>query len=301
MDTLRVHAPSSFLFLCGGKIDVEASLPCSLREAYTRVFYTGGTSKKYDLIMAEELNAFFPEGNYENILDFEADLAQLSELIVLFSESFGSVAELGAFSMVEEIANRLLVVIDDKNYSDKSFISLGPLRALENKYGATAVCVLNRADINITDLDNVSEIDLGIFSEILGRAVQFRHENSREHTSFDKNRAGHIIKLIVGFVQHYGALTFDEIEFHLNCLGFELSKATLHNYLLCAKFAKWIDNKKNGLHVYYAALNKKSAIQFDFRNGVDRIDKVRWSADIREHWRGSDPDRYSVIKSVIGG
>jgi hypothetical protein len=44
--------------------------------------------------MAEDLNAFFPNGNYHDILTFEADIAQLSDLVLLFSESFGSAAEL---------------------------------------------------------------------------------------------------------------------------------------------------------------------------------------------------------------
>ena len=66
---------------------------------------------RYLTILAEDLNAFFPEGEYKDILKFETDIAQICDLIILFSESYGSAAELGAFSMIEEIARRLLVGI----------------------------------------------------------------------------------------------------------------------------------------------------------------------------------------------
>lgn len=122
---------------------------------------------KYNSILAEELEAFFPNGDYKDFLSLESDIAQISTLILLFSESFGSAAELGAFAMVEEIARKLLVVIDDKRYSENSFIKLGPLRAIQLSSGDGAVCVLNRDDLNIIDSDNLYNLDKNFFSKII--------------------------------------------------------------------------------------------------------------------------------------
>jgi hypothetical protein len=109
--TLRVRAPTPIILLCGGRIDIKPK-PASLREAYTQIYGRPGL-KSYSTVTPEEFRIFAPDGPYKDWLSFEREFAQIVDLVVLFSESSGSVAELGAFSVVEEIASRLLVVIDE--------------------------------------------------------------------------------------------------------------------------------------------------------------------------------------------
>jgi len=297
-ETFRVHAPSSVIFLCGGKLDVAANPAPSLREAFTRVAGLKDQLKKYSVIMAEEVNGFFPDGQYQDILTFESDLAQLSELIILFSESMGAAAELGAFASVEEISSKLMVVIDDEMYGERSFITLGPIRRLEIEYRA-AVCVLHRADINIDSIRNVSRLDVDIFGDRLNQAIKSRTRESREHTTFSRNRIGHVIKLIVGIVQHYGALTLDEIMLYLAAYDIDASRDKVVGYLLCAKAVKWLHEERRGIENYFAATSGNEALQYDLRAGVPQIDKLRWKTQIREYWRSEDPDRYNVIRAGI--
>lgn len=298
MSTVRVHSPTSLLFLCGGPVDVSAVKPPSLREAFTRVLHENAF-KKYSMLLAEQLNAFFPKGQYRDILTFEAHIAQISELIVLFSESFGSAAELGAFAMVPDIAHRLLVVIDDEHYNAHSFISLGPIRALENEFGNTSICVLHRGDIGIPNIRNVADVKIDVLSEQMRIAIQAREATSREHTTFDPNRPGHIIKFVVGLIQFYGALTIDEIAFHLEFVGLTTSLATLNNYLLCAEFADWIMHDKRGIETYFTALSRKRALQFESRKDLEKLDKMRWQATVMEHWKATDTNRFSSIQTAI--
>jgi hypothetical protein len=197
--SLHVRAPSPIILLCGGPIDVETPKPESLREAFTLV-YGRATLKDYATVTPEEFKIFAPDGNYQDWLSFESEFAQIVDLIVLFSESYGSVAELGAFAMVPEIALRLLVVMDDKNYGDSSFIKLGPVRRLEDKYGKSAVCVLNRQDINISDITKVADVNLDSFAATLVAAVTKRKSDYKERTTFIPDRTGHLIKLIVGLI-----------------------------------------------------------------------------------------------------
>lgn len=295
--TLRVYAPTSAVFVCGGRIDITAPLPASLRDAFLKA-QASKPICDYKVILAEELNAFFPRGSYKDILSFEADIAQISELIVLFSESFGSVAELGAFSMVEEIAFRLLVVIDDKNYNDLSFITLGPIRALENTYGGSAVCVLNRIDINIKSISNVSSLNTVVFAERLKSAIGARKSTSPDHSTFNQDRNGHLIKLIVGMIQHYGSLTVDEIDVLLYCFDLKVKYQNISDLLLCAEFFRWIIRDKRGVETYYSALNNREAIGYKRRSEGPSIDKTRWRADVVEYWRRSDPDRFSSIRDA---
>ncbi len=301
--SLHVRAPSPIILLCGGPIKIDTQKPASLREAYTRV-YGHPVLKDYTSVTPEEFKIFPPDGNYQDWLSFESDFSQIVDLIILFSESYGSIAELGAFSMVEEIAIRLLVVIDDKNYKDSSFVSLGPVRRLESEYGKSAVCVLNRQDINISDITEVSEIDLSTFSETLCAAIRKRKEYYIERTTFIPDRPGHLIKLIVGLIQHYGALTETEIDVLLFAMDLNVKPEKISDYLLCATNASWVSKDKRGIEEFYCAQpNMGHAIEYKLRKDlpVEEKDKERWRARVIEYWRVNDPDRFSSIQATLKG
>lgn len=299
--TLHVRAPSPIILLCGGPIDVTQSKPTSLRAAYTLI-YDRPAFKEYASVTPEEFNIFAPYGNYKDWLSFESEFAQIVDLIILFSESYGSVAELGAFAMVEEIAIRLLVVMDDKNYSDLSFVALGPVRRLEGKYGKSAVCVLNRRDINIADISKVADVNLDNFAATLVAAIAKRKSYYKERTTFIPDRSGHLIKLIVGFIQHYGALTETEIEVLIYAMDLQVDSAKIPDYLLCAISAKWIIKDKRGIEEYYCALpNINQAIEYKLRKDLpfEDKDRDRWRARVIEYWKAEDPDRFSSIQSAL--
>jgi len=300
VNDIRVHAPTSLLFLCGGQIRIEENPAPSLRDAFAR-FAMEPPFSKYNVLIAEDLNAFFPSGAYRDLLLFESDIAQISELILVFSESYGSAAELGAFCMVTEISQRLLVVIDSENYNEKSFVALGPLRFLQNQHGDEAVCVLNLKDMNLTSIRNVSTLDVRSFRKSMELAIKSRKSIPKERTSFDKSRPGHIIKLIVGIIQHYGALTLEEVSVHISVVRNDLDDEVIKNYLLCAEFAGWVRKEKRGISTFYVSITEKPAFNYSFRAGVTPMDKTRWQLDIREYWKENDPIRFGVIADAIGG
>lgn len=299
--SLHVRAPSPIILLCGGKIDVTTPKPESLREAYTLV-YGRAAFRDYTNVTPEEFKIFAPDGNYHDWLSFESEFAQIVDLIILFSESYGSVAELGAFAMVEEIALRLLVVMDDKNYADPSFVKLGPVRRLEAKYGKSAVCVLNRQDINIPDITKVADVNLDKFAATLVTAIAKRKSDYKERTTFIPDRTGHLIKFIVGLIQHYGALTETEIEVLLFAMDLKVRPDKIPDYLLCAVNANWILKDKRGVEEYFCALpNTGPAIEYRLRKDlpVEEKDRERWRARVIEHWKTTDPDRFSSIQAAL--
>jgi len=295
--TIRVHAPNPVIFLCGGPWDLTSVLPKSLRDAFLRIADKRPFNRHTTLI-AEDLNAFFPRGKYTDILTFEADIAQLSDLVLLFSESFGSAAELGAFSMVEEIASRLLVVIDDNNYNKDSFIKYGPIRALENAYGDGAICVLHRSDLKIAAIHDIRGLDSNAFADRLGAAFAARIAATKVSTAFNAALPGHVMKLIVGLIQHYGALTIEEMDVLLYCLNVSLGYDRLASLMLCAEYAGWVDKQKRGLQTYYGSRAEKEAIEFKLKTNMPAIDRARWRADILEFWKMNDQDRFNSIRDL---
>lgn len=85
-----------------------------------------------------------PEGLFDelilsdklNLIDLENVLADSVDAIIMCVESYGSVAELGAFATNAKLANKLFVIMDRKYRADKSFINLGPIRYMRvNRWG----------------------------------------------------------------------------------------------------------------------------------------------------------------------
>jgi hypothetical protein len=297
VDSIHVHAPTQVVFVCGGEVDVKATTPKSLRDAFMRVSHLS-TLSKYDVRLAEEMEVFFPKGEYVELLKFESDIAQISELILLFSESAGSLAELGVFVMDDEIAPRMLVVVDDKNYSKDSFVKLGPLYTLASHYGESTVCVLKLADLGIKDINNVKSVDVNALLAHLNDPLKVRLQKKEEPRTFDRHRNGHITKLVTGLIQYYGALTVDEIEVLLYCLEIPKSSQDIKRCLQCAELFNWIRRDKRGIEVYFAAVAIKSAISFDVISSAAPMNRVRWKSDVLDHWRRNDAQRFQSITAA---
>jgi hypothetical protein len=298
MNSLHVHAPASFLFVCGGPSDVTSEIPKSLRDAFLRVHAKGLFGDK-DAIVAEGVQIFAPHGPYGDFLEFEADLAQISDVVVLFSEGSGSFSELGAFAIVKEIAERLIVVIDDRHYNEDSFIRLGPILSLSNRFGDGAVYVLNLKDINASNILNLAGLDEKAFGSLMNDIVKGRQLSVSNPTSFDRSNYAHLVKFIVGLVQHYRVLTFDEIDTIMFCLDLGEFRPKLDRLLFCAQQAGWIHHQRRGFNKYYSPIREKRALYYNLKPETKVIGRERWLAQITDFWRKSDLARFNIIQEAV--
>ncbi|MEO6376461.1 MAG: retron St85 family effector protein [Caulobacteraceae bacterium] len=298
--SIRVHAPTAVVIVCGGKTQIDHKVAItSLRDAFMRIAPNSNLSK-YDIRRAEDI-VQLPHELYDDLLQFESDIAQISELVLLFTESEGSFAELGAFSMDAEISSKLLVVVDKYNYQKDSFIRLGPLNFLETKNGEHSVCVIDLIDFGSERIENVSNLNLAAFEKFIEDKIVIRLIGAHEPRTFRKNRNGHLIKLMTGLVQHYGALTFDEIDTLMFCLEIDIDKIMIKKLLKCAELFQWIKADKVGIKTFYAAIAQRSAINYDFMTGVGKKNKAKLRSDIREFWKENDLDRFKCISDAALG
>jgi hypothetical protein len=72
-----------------------------------------------------------------NALSMEEWLAGFSDLVIILVESYGTVAELGAFSLSPLLRRKLLPILDKRYMNDISFINTGPIAWIDkdSKYG----------------------------------------------------------------------------------------------------------------------------------------------------------------------
>ncbi|TCU59321.1 hypothetical protein EDF58_1021, partial [Novosphingobium sp. PhB57] len=252
------------------------------------------------LVLAEDFtkSSVF-SAHYADILEFESDLAQITELIILFCESVGSFTELGSFATVDEIAKRLLVVIRDFYVEANSFITLGPITSLRNKHDHS-VYVIEDEVVGIKD-NSHEGMDLKAFRDTLNIPLKLRFEKDREPTTFNAERPGHIIKLAVGLIQEYGALKFDEISETLKLFSVDVTDERLRAFLLCAKTVGWITSRVKGFDEFYVALDGDDAATFTLTENAPNKNRRRRRSMIREHWERNEPSRFRAITARPDG
>ena len=79
------------------------------------------------------MNTWFNKDNaFPDLFELENYLAHLADVIVLFVESPGSIAELGAFAASDTLRPKLLAVRNTFYASEQSFIADGPIRKIWN-------------------------------------------------------------------------------------------------------------------------------------------------------------------------
>lgn len=297
--SLHVQAPAEVIFLCGGPYDgpKEAGLK-SLRHAF-HCIAEHPSLKGREIIMAEDVTRRSDfSAHYDDLLSFERDIAQITELVLLFCESAGSFAELGSFSSHAEIYSQMLVIVRQVFWEQDSFIKLGPLDFLKKKCGNTSVFVIPDEDIGIKG-DNIATMDIGKFKALIQEPLRARLEVTREPTTFAPERAGHRIKLIVGLIQEYSALQIDEIVSALPHFGVQASDAEIRCYLLCARSVGWIDEKASGFSKYWISREDHPALSYTVSENASIRDRPRRRLMILEHWRDKDIARFRMVTPAI--
>lgn len=297
LESLRVHPPSNLLLLCGGKIDVKENFPPSFRDAFSKLC-DKPVLNQHVFLIPEEYDPFAPDVRYSNWLDFENDLAQISDVVLVFSESFGSAAELGAFSVQSDVSGKILVGIDSKTYEDSSFVKNGPIKALTDAYGPSSLMVMDNDQIDIKTLEDLSKINMSRFERYLSDALVARKERKDEHTTFNPDRNGHRIKLICGLVQHYGALDLVELEVMFACFNITITTDELQKLVYCATICCWVGSGQFGSRRFVFSRGGRQAIQY---NSNTSFSKDRWMANVVEYVKENEPDRWIAHQRGIGG
>ncbi len=118
------------IFLCGGS---TVAYKRSMRKRFLKHF--SKTHSDLQIILAEsaisDINIYNDHG-FINLADFETLIVAISDCILIFPESPGSIAELGFFANNEDAVKKLLVVNKISEQND-SFINNGLMPRINSK------------------------------------------------------------------------------------------------------------------------------------------------------------------------
>ena len=169
-----------FIFICGeqilddfGKLISEETLENQDNVRYfimknfgkyIHVGEYGKESRPAQCVISEYL--YSPDKAID-ILTFEEVLAEISEYIIIITESPGTFCELGAFALHDSFTQKVIVINEDNPKFKSSFISLGPIKKIENQNEKNVILYSSKAALK-------SSLELNdMIAEIATKEVRF--------------------------------------------------------------------------------------------------------------------------------
>lgn len=172
------------IWVFGGPIERKSEHgPASLRDSFWRqtlaLLPVPDTKWFSRLDRPENHNEWWAFSGYDNLLQFERDACYLAQATILFAESPGSVAELGALAIDDALVDHLIVVVQTKFLDSKnreSFLNLGPLKRARDR---NQLCVIGTAEDKFLPADDVQLVieSVGAWLPPLQKTQIFRPSN----------------------------------------------------------------------------------------------------------------------------
>lgn len=198
-DGATVDCLPDLVAIFGGPLSTSSEIAGGLsskscRDAYIQWLAAHVPDDRSKTLMPESFEDWNNFNTYSDLLLFEADLGYLTAAIVVFLEAPGSIAELGAFSQIESLKDRLVIVVTGDRHPIRSFISLGPLRQLEKK-DRDSVCVVPAKDqteiLNDISVINAAVLKKKASNRSLSEILCARHNMSTRSMNAKQDKERH--------------------------------------------------------------------------------------------------------------
>ena len=280
-----------FIAIFGGAIRLKKSRakPKSNRDAFYKWILEHRDDLKELLLIPENYNDWSDFAIYSDLLLFEKDLGLLTSAVVIFLESPGSIAELGAFSQIDILSKRLMVVVKNEYHPTKSFISLGPIRSIQDSQKhAHSVCVI--PDAKPEQL--ISQIP-AIVEMLDQKRKRTRNKESR------KNRdQQHQILLILDFINLFLVVQKSELKQLASHFGAKLSLSRLNQLLFLLEKTELITCKHSFGGQYYLPRKFKKYIDYTSKTGSTSFKRETTKARVLEEILNDQP-RKNAYELVV--
>jgi len=294
----RVSNTPHLVFLCGGiTAPLEKGRIRSARDYFYRHVKRHAPLLAERLRLAEKINDWFDQDTFEDLLELEGYLADTSDLIILFVESPGSLAELGAFATTESLRVKTLAVLNSIHPPEiRSFISDGPVRRIR-RLNETLVRYFKWNERKPSDPANVE-----VFEEMSKELTQYaleRVSSAPKERTLNKDSDGHTMYLVADLVNIIGITTEKEIIQCLKLWGYDFHDKKLSKYLSLLEHLSVIRRELHSDQTYYLSEITSALIKYDFNPDAKVRDRDRIKALIRSSLSQNDEKRMKVFKREL--
>jgi hypothetical protein len=273
----RLQSLPKSVFVCGGLLSESRSKQYSSLRDYLIKTWPEASSARGGIFLAEDLNHLFLSGHYPDLLALEEDIGSLCCAIALIVESPGSIAELGAFCMIEGIAPKTIAIINQKFSDKKSFINLGPVRR---------IAAIDDRNVLVFPWEETKhrkiKVDQGLISSTdeIRAEIEKRIEISRSSVKFNPDNSSHVAVMMRDFLSIMGPLKVSEIKDYVA----PIIKSNSVNLVIDRGIEiglsfKILQKKKYSYHEFLTAVDSDFDVSFRFIQSRSR-DIIRWKSRI---------------------
>lgn len=272
LDTLRrsffqskVFQPSNitkFVFLCGANKSAD---DISERRSALIEFSKRNLPHTQFFLAEKMFKILVDEGSKKNILDIEHEISKFADHVVIILESESAFTELGAFSLNEELRKKLIIINNQRFINSKSFINLGPLKAIEEATGPQNLIYYKMKEDGVNNRDAIGTtffpVERLLKEPIKSKASAINLDSCNPATNFTKLSAMFVHDLIyfTGPVNH--AELVEVLKKLLDDQPFKLKE---HLAILVAFGA--ISRNQNGIYK-----SEKNLTFYDYRFNTDNL------------------------------
>lgn len=283
----RISALPDFILVFGGPLGDPKK---SARQLFLNWVDINRRDLSGWMVKPEDYSDWDSLDGYANLIDFERDAVCLTRAVVLFSESPGSHAELGAFCMDPTLLERLFVVISEDHYNAGSFISKGPIKKIED-LDEEAICTVRGISSESVqpELQQIAD-SLDVKLKMLPKSM-----------SFDPKRRRDQFLLIADLVELFGALTVNEIVDLCNSIGFPTTITEVkYLYGQLFRFNIVTSVKKNTYRYYIPTEHRFKFLDYTSPHDTARFDRVRFKTTVSLPWLLNDKRRHEAYADIHG-
>lgn len=293
-DKATVVSFSEFIAIFGGAVLFKKSRakPKSYRDAFYRWLLNQRPDLKNLLLFPESYNDWSDFSTYSDLLLFEEDLGYLTSAVLIFLESPGSIAELGAFSRIPSLRKRLMVVVKDIHHPKKSFISLGPIRSIKetNKH-PHSVCEI--PDEKPDQLEKHIPAIVDMLDQKRKRAYSTEH--------YDETNHQHEILLILDLINLFSVILRTELLSLVSHFGKKMEMSRLEQILFLLEKTELISSRHYvGVQYYFASKFKKVYVDYTAKSDCQKFKRARFIALVVKEIE-KDKNRKIVYDSLKAG
>ncbi|MGB5833966.1 MAG: retron St85 family effector protein, partial [Thiohalocapsa sp.] len=251
------------------------------------------------IVQAEEIRDWLHYATFSDLITFERHLAHLASAVVLFVESPGSIAELGAFSLIPEIAQKLIVFVREDHYYQESYIKLGPLQYIESTLDSERVSVYPWTESQrIRDgqcTTALNENSLRDYTDDIVDDIRRISREANKSTKFNSEDYGHVMLIIADLVSLFTALKEKEVASFVGDLGLHVPPELLNQFLfICEKLGLLVKKKYSGV-TYFIETGTASLVKYSLVSETRLRDRITLKQSVLDFYRSSDAKRSRAI------
>lgn len=208
------------VLLCGGLVKDETDSVQEFR-SLRHAIANGLTS--FEVFRPEEITSWHADGVFRDLMSFERELASICSLVVIILESEGALVELGAFSQLSEMSEKIIAIRSSQFVNHDSFVNLGILRFISEK-SKTSVKSYP------WDIKKPASISVEIIQDVTSD-IQEELEKQPKSQLLKLDKNSHVIVTICELVRLFVALKENEILEYLQLLGVVTTREILRGQL----------------------------------------------------------------------